>query len=519
MKWLRTFRFNLSLSFEFVLLIAVSVLFIPIALPVVTLALFSRIPGETMRWLKTFRLKHSLSSQYALLITVAVLFVPIALPVVSLALYNISQTTDIAPNPYQSGTELETMWHKEAGSLVGASAADIDAKLRELKGRYPEADMFWVDDLGQTMLQLPKQDGLPERWSPSYTVAFMKQGYKGNPFTVVAFLGDKQEAGFMVLRVPREQMEPPFQQLWLHQSSWIIIAMGIILLFFLLLSWLFFYRIRRRLLGLEQAMTIDDDRVIPEPVEVRNLDEIGRLERSFNEMVAQLRESRQRETEEEQLRRQLIANLSHDLRTPLTAIRGHVYSLKEEVSTPAGQSSLTLIDSKVGYLSDLIDNLLSYSLLYAGKYPYRPERTDIVRLVRAQAAQWYPAFEEAHFEIRLELPERRLIWDIDPRWMERVLDNLLQNILRHALSGRYLELRVEETGGDPSNLVDVGAAPGSRIIIRDRGPGMQEPSEYKGAGLGLSIVSLMLKEMQLKWGIETDIDGTTVTITHFLNRS
>ncbi|GBF77232.1 two-component sensor histidine kinase [Paenibacillus sp. 598K] len=519
MKWLRTFRLKQPFSFDFVLLIVAAVLFIPIALPVVSLAFLSKLPGESVRWLRTFRLKHSLSSQYALLITVAVLFVPVALPIVSIALHTMSQTTAVAPNPYQSGTEMETMWHKEAGSLAGASAADIDAKLRELKGRYPAADMFWVDDLGQTMLQLPIQDDLPERWSPSYTVAFMKQSYKSNPFTVVAFLGDRQEAGFMVLQVPREQMEPPLQRIWLQQSSLIILTMGIILLIFLLLSWLFFYRIRRRLLGLEQAMTIDDERAIPEPVEVRNLDEIGRLERAFNEMVAQLRESRQREAEEEQLRRQLIANLSHDLRTPLTAIRGHVYSLKEDVATAAGQSSLTLIDSKVGYLSDLIDNLLSYSLLYAGKYPYRPERTDIVRLVRAQAAQWYPAFEEAHFEIRLELPERRLVWNIDPRWMERVLDNLLQNILRHALSGRYLELRVETSEDDSEHPGDAGAAPGSRIIIRDRGPGMQEPSEYKGAGIGLSIVSLMLKEMQLKWGIETDEQGTTVTITHFLNRS
>lgn len=464
-----------------------------------------------MKWLSPLRLKHSLSSQYLLLIIAAVLFLPIALPVVSVLLFNLGSPNYTAPNPYESGTALESMWHQEARSLAGAGGVDIDAKLRELKGRYPEADMFWVDDLGQTMLALPEQPQLPERWTSSYTIAFMKQSYDANPFTVVAFLGANDEAGFMVMQVPREQMEPPYQRLWMQESTFVMVTMFVILLLFLLLSWLFFYRIRTRLLGLQRAMAIDDERATPAPVTVRNLDEIGRLERSFNDMVEQLRLSRQGEQEEEQLRRQLIANLSHDLRTPLTAIRGHIYSLREEVTSPEGQSSLTLVDSKIGYLSELIDNLLSYSMLYAGKYPYQPERTDIVRVVRAQAAHWYPAFEDAQFVIELELPESSLYWEVDPRWLERVLDNLFQNVLRHARSGRYIEIRVEQPvlGLSQDPLVA-----GSSILICDRGPGMQSDSSDKGTGLGLSIVSLMLKDMELDWQIDSTEDGTTMRILH-----
>ncbi|WP_020618839.1 HAMP domain-containing sensor histidine kinase [Paenibacillus daejeonensis] len=460
-----------------------------------------------MKWLRPLRLKHSLSSQYLLLIIAAVLFLPIALPVVSVLLFNIGNAGQAAPNPYQSGAALESMWHKEARGLAGAGAVDIDAKLRELKGAYPEADMFWVDDLGQTMLALPEQPELPDRWTPSYTVSFMKQHYNADPFTIVAFLGEHDGAGFMVMQVPREHMEPPYQRLWIHETTFIFVTMFIILVLFLLLSWLFFYRIRTRLLGLQRAMAIDDERTTPEPVTVLNLDEIGRLESSFNTMVEQLRQSRQREEEEEQLRRQLIANLSHDLRTPLTAIRGHIYSLREEVSSPEGQSSLELVDSKIGYLSELIDNLLSYSLLYAGKYPRHPERTDIVRLVRAQAAHWYPAFEEASFVIELDLPESGMYWELDPRWLERVLDNLFQNVLRHARSGRYIEIRVEL----PDQATDTREG-GGAILIRDRGPGMQGDSPDKGTGLGLSIVSLMLQEMQLRWQIDSTEDGTTIRI-------
>ncbi|MFS0723799.1 histidine kinase dimerization/phospho-acceptor domain-containing protein [Paenibacillus sp. 1P07SE] len=457
------------------------------------------------RWLG---LKNSLISQYLLLIIAAVLFIPLALPAVSIVLFNIGSNTSPAPNPYVDGKALETMWHKEAGSLAGAGAVDIDAKLRELKAIYPEAAMFWVDDLGQTMFSLPERDDLPERWTPSYTVAFMKKGYNGDPFTVVAFLGQQDEAGFMVMQVPRDVMQPPFQRLWIQETTFVILMMSVILFLFLLLSWLFFYRIRKRLLGLQQAMTTTEVRGIPEPVAVRNPDEIGRLESSFNDMVEQLRQSRQREEEEEQLRRQLIANLSHDLRTPLTAIRSHVYSLQEEVRSPEGQSSLLLIESKISYLSDLIDNLLSYSLLYAGKYPYRPERIDIVRLVRAQAAHWYPSFEEKQFEMELKLPEYSVHWQIDPRWLERILDNLFQNVLRHAAAGRYVEIRVESADAS------VEGHTGSSIVVLDRGPGMQGDSANPGAGLGLSIVSLMLKEMRLEWSMDSSADGTTITIRH-----
>lgn len=70
------------------------------------------------------------------------------------------------------------------------------------------------------------------------------------------------------------------------------------------------------------------ERGIPLPVVSESTDEIGQLEQSFNQMVKQLHESRYREKQEEQLRQDLIMSLSHDLRTPLTTVRTHIYQLK-----------------------------------------------------------------------------------------------------------------------------------------------------------------------------------------------
>jgi len=283
-----------------------------------------------------------------------------------------------------------------------------------------------------------------------------------------------------------------------------ITLIGIILAVFIAVSWLFFYRIRKRLLRLQEAMAAPSaGQGLPQPVDMdgrpAHPDEIGQLEASFNRMIRQLADSRQREEEEETLRRRLIANLSHDLRTPLTAMRGHASRLRKEQLSPDGAASLDAVDRTITHVGELIDDLLAYTLLTAGKYPYRPEQTDMVRLVRASLATWYPVFEEAGFRIEPGLPESATFrWKVDPQWMQRVLDNLFQNIVRHAREGRYIGV-----------AMDAGR---ETLTIEDRGPGMDGQSDERGAGIGLSIATYMLREMGLQAVFTSGESGTTVRI-------
>jgi signal transduction histidine kinase len=322
------------------------------------------------------------------------------------------------------------------------------------------------------------------------------RGMTIDPFTVIAFIGHNENEGFMVLQIPRSDMESPNDKLREKYNYLFPIALLLVFALFILISTLFFYRIRKRLLHLQEAMTASEASGIPPTVVVSREDEIGRLEQSFNRMVKELESGRLREMEEEELRRDLIANLSHDLRTPLTTIRAHAYRIQKEQLSAQGQESLDFIDEKINYMGELIDNLLSYTLLTTGKYPYNPEKTDIVRLIRTSFAAWYPLFENHHFDIVLDIPEVQVTWDIDPQWMNRILDNLFQNIYRHAKSGKFVAVRLEEEA----------------IYIQDHGPGMEARSHQKGVGVGLSIVSLMLDEMHLKWEIQTDERGTRIKI-------
>ncbi|OMG00913.1 HAMP domain-containing sensor histidine kinase [Paenibacillus sp. FSL R7-0337] len=276
-----------------------------------------------------------------------------------------------------------------------------------------------------------------------------------------------------------------------------------IIVAFVVLSWLFFWKLRKRLTRLQEAMSATpaaaDSR--PEPVLIQKdrMDEIDQLGGSFNRMIRQLEDSRRREQEEAGLRQRLIANMSHDLRTPLTIMRGHVTRLNKEPMSPEGQNSLAEINQTITRTGELMDDLLSYTLLTSGKYPFEPASTDMGRLVRASVAAWYPVFEEHDIQVDVDLPaEETFHWTADPQWMTRVLDNLFQNIIRHAADGKYAFI-----------AVDVQQ---EWILVADRGLGMDHSAYGGGAGIGLSTVEYMLNTMNLKAEFNSSGQGTRVVI-------
>lgn len=282
----------------------------------------------------------------------------------------------------------------------------------------------------------------------------------------------------------------------------IVLLFGFILAAFVIISWLFFLKLQKRLSCLQEVMSFSaQNNLFPRPISVQSdrMDEIDQLGSSFNWMIEQLEDSRKRAVEEELLRHRLIANLSHDLRTPLTILRGHVTRLNKESMSTEGQNSLTEMNHTITRVGDLMDDLLSYTLLTSGKHPFEPVSTDIVRLVRTSVAAWYPVFEEKGIQLDVDLPaEETFYWVADPKWMTRVLDNLFQNIIRHAAEGKYASI-----------MVDIEK---EQIIVADRGPGLDNSTYERGAGIGLSTCNYMLKKMNLEASFTSNDNGTRVAI-------
>lgn len=458
-------------------------------------------------------LRSSLLSRYLLIIISALLFIPVVIPLTFLVYGLFNNLAGERPPEeyaeYSNISELETRWHKEAEGLLGQPPQVIDARLQELRNSYPLATLFWVDSQGETKLRLvpdrmdssaPAGTGeIPEQWSAAEAIDFMKKSTALDPLAIVAFIGDRAEAaqGFMVMQIPAGVIEArPYQSL----SSWYVVVLLLIFALFIAISWLFFIGIRRRLLRLQKAMSFTGGEGIPEPIVSGKADEIGRLENAFNRMVTELAASRAREAEEEGLRKTLVSDLSHDLRTPLTVIRSHLHVLGKEGLSPRGQDSLALMDERIAALSVLIENLLSYNLLSSGRIKLNLERRDVLRLLRESAAAWYPLWEKEDFEVDIDLEGEPLYWMVDDSWFRRILDNLFQNIMRHARSGQYVGISTE-------------VREGLRVlVISDHGPGMESNSGSKGAGLGLSIIDLLIAHMGLNWKTDSTEQGTSILI-------
>lgn len=460
------------------------------------------------------KLRSSLLSRYLLIIIAALLFLPVMMTgtFVGYGIFS-ALTRDDPPAeyaPYTSIGKLETRWHQEALDLLGQPPEAINERIRGLSSEYPLAGMFWVDGQGNTRLSLVpedpglqqqvKTDAVPVQWSAAEAIAFMKKSSELEPLAIVAFVGDRVEAGegFMVMQIPDALRDGEYLG---GLSSWYLMVLVLFFTFFVGVSLLFFIGIRKRLLRLQTAMIFTGGAGIPEPIVPGKADEIGRLEEAFNSMVTELASSRSREAEEEGLRKRLVSDLSHDLRTPLTVIRSHLHVLGKEKLSPRGQESLELMDQRIESLSGLIENLLSYNLLSSGRITLKLERKDVLRVLRESAAAWYPLWEKEGFEIGIDLEAEPLYWTIDESWFRRILDNLFQNILRHARSGLYAGISIEVLGGRQV------------IVISDHGKGMDSHSDSKGAGLGLSIVDLLLKRMELEWTVDSSGQGTRIMIS------
>ncbi|MEC0240994.1 HAMP domain-containing sensor histidine kinase [Paenibacillus dokdonensis] len=457
------------------------------------------------------RFRGSLLSRYLLIILIALLFIPVLFPVSligyqlvqGLVLGNVYPKPEVKNDPYRA-MNLENMWHKEAKKLKGNTAEQIDARLLELNKAYPKVDMFWVDSNSLVRQPDTSRLGLPQTWDAADAIAYMKRYREASQqFSVIAFIGDNEKLnqGFMVMQVSKSVLSTTSNDLSTREY---MIFFGIILFMFFLfiaVSWMFFVNMRRRLLRLQSAMTVQAGSGLPEPIVIKKTDEIGQLEDAFNGMVYQLGSSLQREREEEELRKRLIANLSHDLRTPMTVIRSHVYSLQKEQLSDKGRQLLKLTETKLSDLAGLIDNLLSYNLLTSGKYTLHPESRDVLRIVRESAAAWYPLWEKEGFEVDVDLPEEPLYWTLDVQWFRRILDNLFQNVVRHARSGHYIGIHAR---------VEAGGLTG--IVISDKGMGMEASSGDKGAGIGLAIVGFLTREMGLVMDIGSTSEGTNILI-------
>lgn len=228
-----------------------------------------------------------------------------------------------------------------------------------------------------------------------------------------------------------------------------------------------------------------------------------------------MEKSIQEQLKAERLKVDLITNMSHDLKTPLTSMIGYIDLLKKEELTPAAQDYIEVLGVKQEQLKDMIQDLFELSKATSNVEQLQMERLDMSKLLVQVLGDLEENPDEKDSMVRLKLSEEPLYFTADSRKMYRVVQNLLENAKKYALAGTRIYVTAEKNGNKVLAEIKNTASyemDFSPDEITERFVRGDKARTTKGHGLGLAIVSSFVKNMAGNMEIEIDGDLFKVRI-------
>lgn len=223
-------------------------------------------------------------------------------------------------------------------------------------------------------------------------------------------------------------------------------------------------------------------------------DEFARLAAAINQMAGQVDNNVGALRATDKLRRQMIANFGHDLRTPLAALLGYLEEAQRHLVSgqrEEANEALGTAERQGKYLQQLIGDLFELSLLDNAQAPLRSEPIPIAELLNDAANGHRPAFKKADISFEVSLPAALPMIEGDGVRLLRVLDNLMSNARNHTPQGGRIELRAsQEDGQILIQVEDSGSGMEPEVLkhIFDRYyTGTDARTRRRGTGLGLPI--------------------------------
>jgi len=340
--------------------------------------------------------------------------------------------------------------------------------------------------------------------------------------------------GYLYIILGGEEFDSVVQML---QESYIlrlsVSTVGAILVCTLLAGLLCFKLLMRKLHALASAMETFTHREFPEQPDASSLvgmrgkesrhgDDIDELKTMFAQMADLIRRQVQQLKETDQLRRELVADVSHDLRTPVTSLQGYLETLllKEgALSTQERQRYLEIAAAQSKQLGKLIAELFELAKLNSQEMTPRMESFSLGELVQDVVQKFRFIFETKEVTLQAKLGEGLPFVSADIGLIERVLENLIENGLRYALPGgrvmvalslmdERIMIQVTDTGcGIPPEDLP-------HIFDRYHQVGKKRQAGDTGAGLGLAITKRILEVHESSIAVQSVVNsGTTFSFS------
>jgi signal transduction histidine kinase len=229
-------------------------------------------------------------------------------------------------------------------------------------------------------------------------------------------------------------------------------------------------------------------------IPIRTRDEMGKLAENINIMSAKLKSSMEEERQAVQAKQELITNVSHDLRTPLTSIKGYLQYIhenryKDEVEL---MYYADIAYQKTLRLERMVNDLFEYTRVAYGQTKLKLVPIDLRELLGQLSAELRLMAEEAGMELAMDGPEERVMIKADGDKLVRVFENLISNAVRYGRDGRRVDIRLRQSGemaevrvinyGEPIPRKDL-----PYIFDRFHRVDKSRSADTGGTGLGLAI--------------------------------
>ena len=289
-----------------------------------------------------------------------------------------------------------------------------------------------------------------------------------------------------------------------------VLPMTAALIFIMALSaaWLFsawFTKPLRQLSSAARQMALGNYAV---QVDSSRRDELGDLAQDFNHMASEVQHAAQ-------MQRDLLANVSHDLRTPLTLIKGYAETVRDLTGDDKAHrdEQMNIIVDETDRLTALVSSVMELSKVTSGALKCEKVHFDMGQLCDEVSERYDAVCAQNGWQLKLEIPDEELPVCADPDMMQRALHNLLGNAMHHIGEDGIFVLRA------------LRCPEGVRVEVEDHGPGISaEDLPYifdryyrsrsdagkQGTGLGLSITKAIFQQHGFRFGVHSTVGKGTV---------
>lgn len=242
--------------------------------------------------------------------------------------------------------------------------------------------------------------------------------------------------------------------------------------------------------------------------------QINQIVSGYEDQIAAMRRT-------DEMNKQLMTSLSHDVRTPLTTLIGYLDAVQRGIVTGKEREDYVRVAQRKAYdLKDYIDVLFDWFKLNSNELQFDVRPLEVMELTREILKDWIPIFEEKRIIHDIYIPDAPCVVNLDADAYRRVLNNLIQNVVSHS-QAEHIEITLETDGREFSLCVSdngIGISQGDLPHIFDRLYKCDMGRAEKGSGLGLSITKQIVEKLGGSISVESvPKEKTAFTIQFYIS--